>query len=362
MSSLRVSLEGSMALDGREESSATAASGADGESGARFEALLDRAERVRGNALGFGELRELGHLYRLHAASLARERTRPDDPERLRHLNALCLRAHTLLAVSAPTSHSLTRLFGARLASALGRTWRAQVAAWALLLLGGALGAALSSNDEAALTALIPASMGYSPERIDRLATSEAARLQFLEGRETPTGANALFGSFLFVNNTRVGFLSFATGILAGVPTVLLQLYNGMMLGAFASLFLRGASAVPFLAWILPHGIPELTAITWCAAGGLMLGQAVAVPLRKRRTEALRQALDSAVVMVAGAVPLFAVAALIESFVRESSLGTMTRFLIAALLFAALSGLMLWVRRLSRRVVVDTGWLREIGG
>lgn len=327
---------------------------------ARFEELLGRAERVRGNALGFGELRQLGHLYRLHTARLARERTAADDPERLRHLNALCLRAHTLLAVSAPASQSLTRLFGARLASALGRTWRAQVAAWALLVVGGVLGGALSAGDDAALTALIPASMGYSPERIDRLASSEAARLEFLEGRETPGGANALFGSFLFVNNTRVGFLSFATGILAGVPTVLLQLYNGMMLGAFASLFLRGDSALPFLAWILPHAIPELTAITWCAAGGLMLGQAVAVPLRKRRAEALRETLDSAVVMVAGAVPLFAVAALVESFVRESALGMAARFCIAAALFAALAGLMFSVRRLSQGIAVDTGWLREL--
>ena len=43
---------------------------------------------------------------------------------------------------------------------------------------------------------------------------------------ETPGAVNALFGSMLFVNNTRVGLLSFVTGILGAVPTVLLQIYD----------------------------------------------------------------------------------------------------------------------------------------
>lgn len=328
---------------------------------ARFEELLDRAERVRGAVLQLGEWRDLGRLYRIHAARLARERQRDDDREVVRHLNALCVRAHTLLTVPAAVEESLAANFVGRLSAALGRTWRVQIAAWALLFLGMALGAALSSADPAARQALIPASLGYDSGRIDRLAVSEQARLEFLARRETPASVNALFGSFLFVNNTRVGLLSFATGILAGIPTILLQLYNGMMFGAFASIFLHGASTVPFLAWILPHGIPELTAITWCAAGGLMLGRAVAAPVRRRRGEALRQTLDSAVLLVAGAVPLFVLAALIESYVRESTLGTAARFGVAGSMLALLALLLGWVSWLSRREV-DTSWLAELTG
>lgn len=325
----------------------------------RFEELLDGAENLRRGS-SFAELRELARLYRRHAARLARLRPRSDDREELAHLNALCLRAHTLLAVAQSDGTSPARGFGRRLATALGRTWRAQLAAWALLFLGGAIGAALPLRDGEALPALIPASLGYSSDRVERLASSEPARLEFLEHRETPAAQDAMFGSFLFVNNTRVGFLSFATGILAGIPTVLLQLYNGMMLGAFASIFLRGDSAVPFAAWILPHGIPELTAITWCAAGGLLLGQAVAVPLRRRRSEALRQTLDSAVVMVLGAVPLFGIAALIESFVRQSALSNPARLGVALVMLTALTALLWWVHRLSTRVDIDVGWLEEL--
>jgi uncharacterized membrane protein SpoIIM required for sporulation len=251
------------------------------------------------------------------------------------------------------------RDLGARLSEALGRSWRPQVLAWCLLLLGGLVGAALSDRDADLLPTLIPASLGYDAAALERLVTSDRARLDFLQGAERPLGSNAVFGSFLFVNNTRVGFLSFATGILAGIPTILLQLYNGMMLGAFAWIFLHGTSTTPFLAWILPHAIPELTAITWCAAGGLMLGGAVAAPLRRRRSDALRLSLDSALVMAVGALPLFVVAALVESFVRESALGTQARFAVAGAMLCLLVGGLWAIRRLSRREV-DTSWLGRL--
>src|SRR5262249_35854572 len=150
------------------------------------------------------------------------------------------------------------------------------------------------------------------------LARSHTARMEMLERNDTPVGHNLAFGSMLFTHNTRVGLLAFATGILAGVPTVLLQFYNGITLGAFAALFFRDRWPIEFLAWILPHGVPELTAITLCASAGLLVGGAVAAPGRKRRTDAIREATGPALALVATAVPLLFVAAGTESFVRES--------------------------------------------
>jgi uncharacterized membrane protein SpoIIM required for sporulation len=156
-----------------------------------------------------------------------------------------------------------------------------------------------------------------------------------------------------------VGFLSFATGILAGIPTILLQVYNGLLVGALGAVFFRDPWPLEFLAWILPHGIPEFTGITLCAAGGLLLGGAVALPGRRRRRETLREAVEPALLLVGGAIPLFAVAALIESFVRESALATGTRLGVAAAMLALLLGTLLYVRRVATRVEVDTAWLLE---
>ena len=81
----------------------------------------------------------------------------------------------------------------------------------------------------------------------------------------------------------------------------------------------HGEHALLFLAWILPHGVPELTAINLCSAGGLALGRAVAAPGRRTRSEALRRAGPHALALAVASVPLFLAAAWIESFVREAA-------------------------------------------
>ncbi len=199
-----------------------------------------------------------------------------------------------------------------------------------------------------------------SPDRLNDLVASRAARVAFLAREETPISENLAFGSQLFTHNTRVGLLSFATGLLAAVPTVMLQVYNGIIIGAYGAIFFRDPWPVDFLAWILPHGVPELTAITLCAAAGLLLGGAVAAPGRRRRTDAVRDAVAPALALVATAIPLLVVAALTESFVRESMLATGTRFAIAGTYAGALVAGLAWVRGLARQRDVDTRWLAEL--
>jgi uncharacterized membrane protein SpoIIM required for sporulation len=331
------------------------------ESLARFELLLDRSERSGAGGLSFDDLSELAALYRRHAAGLARQRDRDDDPEAVRHLNALCVRAYSHLYPAPLAEGSRLGAFSQRLPRAVAQTWRPQLLAWALLLLGLVVGAGLASQEPEALYALVPSSLGYSPGQLDRLVSSAEARSEFLAREETPVEANAIFGSLLFAHNTRVGLLSFATGMFAGLPTILLQVYNGLLVGALGSVFFQDAVPVDFLAWILPHGVPEFTAITLCAAAGLALGGAVALPGRRRRRDALREAVDPALLLIAASLPLFLLAALIESFVRQSALGTAPRLAVAGAGALALLVFLLYVRRVARRVEVDTSWLRELG-
>lgn len=322
---------------------------------ARFESLLDRAAAP----LGFDELRDLARLYRSHTARLARLRERGDDPAAIRHVNALCLRGYALLYATPRRSRSQAPPWPARMAQTLATTWPAFAAAWVLLVSGMIVGAALAARDPAALYALVPAELGYSTEYLDRLASSPAEREALLGGGALGAAQRFLFGSYLFVHNTRVGLLAFATGILAGIPTILLQLYNGILLGAFATLFWQDAP-LRFAAWILPHAVPELTAITLCATGGLLLGGAVALPGRRSRTAALQEAARAALVLVGAALPLFVLAAIVESGVRESTFGIAVRLGVAAMLAAAVTGAALWLRRLARRHGRGTTWIRDL--
>jgi uncharacterized membrane protein SpoIIM required for sporulation len=325
----------------------------------RFERLLDDAESASGPALSFDALRSLARLYRRHATALARLRQHDDDPEAIRHLNALCVRAYTLL-YSQPPARGARHAWMRELPRWWAQAWPALLLAWLLLGIGMLIGGAAAWRDTDALASFVPTQLGYSGQSLERLATSAEARQDFLTHEAMPIVQRAFFGSFLFIHNTRIGLLSLATGMLAGVPTVLLQLYNGVTLGAFASIFLHDPWPILFLAWILPHGIPELTAISLCAAAGLLLGQAVASPGRRGQRAALRSVINPVLLLCATALPLFAIAALIEGFVRESGLSTATRLGVAATMLALLAAALYSTRRMAQRYEVDTSWLRDI--
>jgi hypothetical protein len=119
----------------------------------------------------------------------------------------------------------------------------------------------------------------------------------------------------------------------------------------------RDTWPIAYLAWILPHGVPELTAITTCSAAGLVLGAAIVMPGRAGLRHSLRQAIAPAGLLFATSIPLFVLAALTESFVRESLLPTGVRLTIAAA-YTALLGWGLWrVRRAAVRERPDARWI-----
>ena len=72
--------------------------------------------------------------------------------------------------------------------------------------------------------------------------------------------------------------MAFALGILVGFPTFVLILSTGLMLGAFVALYASRGLGVDVCAWLLPHGIPELTAIVLCGGAGFALAAAMALP------------------------------------------------------------------------------------
>lgn len=125
-----------------------------------------------------------------------------------------------------------------------------------------------------------------------------------------------------------------ALGVLAGIPTSLLMIYNGMILGVFVAIHLRAGINAEMWAWILPHGVTEIGAIILCGGVGLILGKAIVSPGMETRTEALRRAGEEAGLTMLGAGGMLCVAAVIESFLRQSHLSTGAR-----LTFAGVSAL-----------------------
>jgi uncharacterized membrane protein SpoIIM required for sporulation len=326
------------------------------EAPALLEELLDRAERM-GRRPKFDDLRELARLYRLCSARLAVERSQRADPDLIRYLNALCVRAYSHLQVPAPRRIEPRAFFIASFPATLAETAWLQALSALVMVAGTIAGGAIAAGNPAAIYALLPSGM-YPPDKLQRLISSGAERAQFLTHAVPGFGIKSVFSAGLFVHNMQVGMLAFASGILAGVPTLVLDFYNGLMLGGFSWIFCRGADCPLYLAWMLPHAIPELLGVTLCSTGGLVMARAVVAPGRRGIGPALRAAARPALQMLVAALPLFFIAAGIESFLRQSMLSTNARLGVALLNASLVIAYAFYVRWLSRRRrKPELGWL-----
>jgi len=144
--------------------------------------------------------------------------------------------------------------------------------------------------------------------------------------------------SYIMTNNIRVCFMAFAFGVTLGFGTAVSLFYNGVLVGVLASYFHRAGHGVHFWAFILPHGVIELTAIFIAGASGLTLGAALLAPGEHTRGQAFKRAGADAVRLVIGCIPLLVVAGTIEGFVTpQGFIPDLAKLAFAALTAVALA-------------------------
>jgi uncharacterized membrane protein SpoIIM required for sporulation len=120
--------------------------------------------------------------------------------------------------------------------------------------------------------------------------------------------------SLIFVNNFQVGIMTYSTGIVLGLGSVVYLIINGIMFGIVTAFFAEQGMGIPLLANILPHAILELTAIFICGGAGLLLGEAVINPGELPRSHAIQQKGKEATQLVVGSILLFVIAGVIEGY------------------------------------------------
>jgi uncharacterized membrane protein SpoIIM required for sporulation len=317
---------------------------------ARLDALLTRANGRLG-ALEGEESGELGRLYRAAATQLSLVRAGGGSVAQRERLNDLVGRAHALIygtAAGAQTGAGARSWLLALLLApvAVRRAWRYHLLAAALLLVGVGYGWVGAARDtEWALELVMQSGDERTPyaTRAELLATLTAGRPDDAGGGMT-TGEKAFFGAYLWQNNTRVALLGFFAGPLGGVPTAVLLLYNGMVIGAYTQTFVGQGLAFEWWAWILPHGVTELLAIVLLAGGGLWLGRVVVAPGERSRRDALREARPDILRHALLAFPMLLLAAILESFVRQSGLSDPQRYVFAAFTAVGWAAWLGWAR------------------
>jgi uncharacterized membrane protein SpoIIM required for sporulation len=272
----------------------------------RLEELLrqagDRPER-----LGVEPVLELGRLYRASAADLALARRRYPGYPFLDTLEPLVLRARHAVYAERRRRGSLREYL-------LRGYWREIVAERRLLALvlvamlaPVLLSAAWAVHDPGAAVGLIPGEYrGAASPHVHRLPGGLSTQ--------------AAFASSIYTHNIEVAFLYFAGGLALGVGTLLLILYNQLLLGTLAGLTIQSGTFSIFLRYIVPHGLLELSCFAIAAVAGLRLARALIDPGLRPRRELLRSEARAAVLMVLGTAPWLVVAGLTEGFVTPRGL------------------------------------------
>src|SRR5438445_177339 len=268
--------------------------------------LVEVAGR-RPERLGPGGVRRLGSTYRAAAADLALARRRwPGDPVTIRLEDLVGRSRHLVYATesrSASLRHFLSRGYWRLVRERIGLVGLC----WLLMIVPAVLVGAWAASD--------PAAAGrFLPSQFRGVGEHGGGDLGLALGRQ------ATLAGQILTNNIQVSFVAFAGGILAGVGTTLVLLYNGALIGGVAGLTFAAGRPGPFLSLVAPHGVLELSVIAVSGAAGFSVGWALIDPGRWSRRVALAAGARRGAEIVLGTMPWFVLAGLVEGFVTPTSL------------------------------------------
>lgn len=301
-----------------------------------FEQMIKSVRWSGAKGLSRDELNELGRLYRQVAADLAYVRTHSINPALTDYLNTLLSQAHGVLYKSPSRGfrHGVINFFY-EVPAVVRRRWRYIAVSIGITLLGGFFAGMLVASNPAWTTRLIGESF------LEVLQHWKSGK-QYAPGESDRA---AFMSSFYFVNNTRVTMLAFGLGFFWAIPTVWLLWTNGMMLGVFSAEMASVGKLGFFYTSIFPHGVPELSAVFFGGAGGLIIGRALLMPGDRTRIESLREEGRDAFYLLAGSIPLLLMAAFIEAFFSFYSFPNWAKLLFGSFLLVLLLAYWLGIRR-----------------
>jgi uncharacterized membrane protein SpoIIM required for sporulation/uncharacterized RDD family membrane protein YckC len=131
---------------------------------------------------------------------------------------------------------------------------------------------------------------------------------------EDPKSARPIMGSMIIANNIQVAFMVFAFGITV-IGTTFALVANGVMIGGILGLYQSKGIIKLLLAFVAPHSVLELSAITIAGGAGLLIASAILLPGFRTRREALVENGKRAMRLLTCAVLFLLVAGSLEGLV-----------------------------------------------
>lgn len=293
----------------------------------RLDALLRQAETKGLKSLQSGEIRELASLYRSVAADLARARSQQVGNIITQNLQLLTTRGYNQIYQGSRRQEwqAVVEFYRWGLPALVQQTIGYITLATAIFLLGAIIAWWYAWRDPTFMLLIVP-------EELIRKVQDDR---ELWMGRIV--GIEPLASSNITINNISVSFGAVAGGITAGVYTIFLLFFNGLSIGAIATLVGQNNLAYPFWAFVFPHGSLELPAIFFAGGAGLLIARAIIFPGKYKRGDALKFYGSLAVQLVYGIVPMLIIAGTIEGFFSPSPVVPASiKYLVGIVLFTLL--------------------------
>jgi uncharacterized membrane protein SpoIIM required for sporulation len=278
--------------------------------------------------LGRDELRELALLYRQVANDLSV--VRQDDTSRstAHMLNQLLGRAHNFIYSSRKRSFlDVVRFLRKDYPVHFRRLLPYTLTAIALFAAGGLLGTLLTLSRHGFMESILGPFM---------VATIHHHQMW----THSIVGMKPQESSRIMTNNLTVTFITFAAGITAGLGTIWLIFFNGLLMGVIATACQQAHMSRDLWSFVCPHGSLELPAIFIAGGAGLRLASGMLFPGLYSRRDSIARAGREAARLVAGIIPMLVIAGTIEGFFSPSATPAGLKFAVGAMLFTLL---LLWL-------------------
>jgi uncharacterized membrane protein SpoIIM required for sporulation len=290
----------------------------------RLEDLLAQSQRRGFRSLGRMELQELGLLYRQTAADLAALREDRASGQFARYLNQLLARAHNVIYSAHKSKPSaILDFFKVTYPEVFRRNQQFVLVAFLIFAGSALLGAGLTFQDPDFKLNIIGPQMAQTIEKREMWTHSIL-------------GIKPYASSAIMTNNISVGFMTFAMGITAGLGTIYMLIFNGLLLGVIGMACHLSGMSLKLWEFVAPHSVLELPAIFIAGGAGLRIASGLLFPGYLPRRESLVRAGREAVQLVVGTIPILVIAGVIEAFVSPTGLAIGLKFAMASALFALL--------------------------
>jgi uncharacterized membrane protein SpoIIM required for sporulation len=293
----------------------------------RLDGLLEQAEKQGIKSLSAKEIKDLASLYRSVSADLARARTNKVGNILTQDLQKLTARGYNQIYQGSQRQEwqQVKEFYLWGFPQVVQENWVYIAIATGICCLTAMIAWWYGWRDPTFIAITVP-------ENIIKIVEEDG---ELWMG--SMVGTEPLASSNITINNLSVSFGAIAGGITAGIYTMFIMAFNGMSIGAIATLVGKNNLAYPFWAFVFPHGSLELPAIFFAGGAGLLIGQGMIFPGKYKRIDAFKINGTKAAQLLMGIIPMLIMAGTIEGFFSPSPLiPSLIKYLVGTSIFCLL--------------------------